>query len=174
MSIVGGWGCPRSERIVWRPAACWAPAKRAESSVFGFASTSTADDTRNDGWEHRTQNTWIDPLILRGYARREKEAVRYDHFHPWHAWFVTGNAYNNNKEGKTWNCNISATTGPFSLIFSVFRNRNWSPTLTLPNLPFLTIPTFIFLVIKSHSYSCFHEFTPNAVSLLPPVLGSWA
>jgi hypothetical protein len=26
---------------------------------------------------------------------REKQAVADDHFHPWHAWFVTGNAYKN-------------------------------------------------------------------------------
>jgi hypothetical protein len=38
----------------------------------------------------------IQPIISNSTreARSKQYAVRSDHFHPWHAWFVTGNAYN--------------------------------------------------------------------------------
>ena len=54
-------------------------------------------------------------LFLRELSLR---ALRCDHFPPGLQWFVTGNGNAYYKNGKTRKCDISATTGPFSLIFS--------------------------------------------------------
>jgi hypothetical protein len=76
---------------------------------------------------------------------REQQALLRAHNH---VWFVTSNA--NNTNGKTWNCNISATNwAVFAHLF-----RGWSPTPTpnlrfrVPRLSFPTTPKLIFLVIK--------------------------
>ncbi len=58
----------------------------------------------------------------------------------------TGNAYN--KHGKTWNLKLQYLRNYWAVFAHLF--RNWSPTPSLPNFPFPTLPKFIFLDIKVH------------------------
>ena len=58
--IVGGWGCPRSDKIVRRLAACCPPANSAAYSA------SPALETMHGMIDEKT---CIAPLILRGWLR---------------------------------------------------------------------------------------------------------